>query len=110
MERWKNMITEKTLVLLVVLCTVPSIFSQREARGIDKLSAYAGTWKTETEHFDTKFSKARKDSTTLRNDCWRSGGYYCCHQFVDDKAAALIVYTYNEKSDAYKSYVIPSDG
>jgi hypothetical protein len=98
------------LALLVVACTAPCALGQSLGSGIDKISAYAGTWKTETEHFDTKFSKTARESKTLRNDCWSSGEYFACHQFVDGKAAALIVYTYNQKEDAYKSYVIPADG
>ncbi|MHB8526761.1 MAG: hypothetical protein ACYDD2_11460 [Candidatus Acidiferrales bacterium] len=93
-----------------MLCAAAPAFAQSGDTAIAKISAYAGTWKSETEHFNTKFSKARKESTSLRNDCWRSGAYYACHQFVNGKAAALIVYTYNEKNDAYKSYVIPPDG
>jgi hypothetical protein len=33
---------------------------------IDKLAAYSGTWKTATEHFATDFSKAAKESSSLR--------------------------------------------
>jgi|SRR5579863_252423 len=96
--------------LFVVLCAVGAALPQSTGLGIDKLSPYAGTWKTESEHFNTKFSKASRESNVLRNDCWGSAEYFACHQFVDGKSAALIVYTYNEKDDAYKSYVIPSDG
>ncbi len=100
----------RIFVLLIMLCASAPAFAQSAGAGIAKISAYAGTWKSETEHFDTKFSKARKELTSLRNDCWGSGVYYACHQFVNGKAAALIVYTYSEKEDAYKNYVIPSDG
>jgi hypothetical protein len=80
------------------------------ATGIDKISAYAGTWKTETEHFATPYSKAGKESSTLRNDCWRSAGFYACDQFVNGESKALIVFTYNSKEDSYISYPIPTDG
>jgi len=102
--------TRRLVVLFIMFCAAAPVFAQSGNTAIAKISAYAGTWKSETEHFDTKFSKARKEATTLRNDCWRSGAYYACHQFVNGKAAALIVYTYNEKDDVYKNYVIPSDG
>jgi len=78
--------------------------------GVDVIAGYAGSWKTEIEHLDTKFSKASKETTNLRNDCWRSGEYFACHQFVDGKPVVLLVFTYTAKDDLYHSYVIPTDG
>lgn len=98
------------VLLLSVALFAPHLRAQSNEASLSKLAGYAGTWKTETEHFDTKFSKARKESSTLRNECWRSGAYYACHQFVNGASAALIVYTYDAKADAYKSYVVPVDG
>src|SRR4051794_36449865 len=43
--------------------------------GIDTVMAYAGTWKVNGERFATAHSDAGKEDTTLRNDCWKSGGY-----------------------------------
>ncbi|MDE2197098.1 MAG: hypothetical protein KGJ56_07910 [Gammaproteobacteria bacterium] len=74
--------------------------------GLDKIAAYAGTWKTGTEHFATPFSKAGKESATLRNDCWRSAGYYACDQLVNGDSKALIVFTYDAKDDTYATYPI----
>jgi len=96
--------------LCVMLCPAFPALAQSAHVGIGKISAYAGAWKSETEHFNTKFSKASQESTSLRNDCWRSGAYYSCHQFVNGKPSALSVYTYNEKDNVYKIYVILSDG
>lgn len=98
------------LVLCALLGAAPSAKAQPRSGGLDELAGYAGTWKTQTEHFDTKFSKARKDSAILRNECWRSGAYFACHQFVDGKSAALIVYIYDAADDVYKNTIIPSDG
>jgi len=95
--------------LAMVLCAVSSAVPQ-SVTPINNLAAYAGSWKSHTEHFATKFSKAREESTTIRNDCWNSGEYFACHQFVDSNSAALIVFTYSQKDDAYKSYVIPTEG
>ncbi len=72
-----------------------------QSAGIDAIQAYAGTWKTQMEHFDTAYSKAGKESSTLRNDCWKSGGYYVCDQFVNGESKALIVFTYNDKDKTY---------
>lgn len=74
------------------------------------LSAYAGTWKTETRHLDTPFSKAGSESATLRNDCWRSAGFYACNQFVDGESKALLVFLYDPAVGRYTSYPIPTGG
>lgn len=95
--------------LLLCYASFPAL-PQSADTGINRISAYAGTWKSETEHFDARFSKAHRESITLHNDCWGSDGYFACHQFVDGKPSVLIVYTYNQKDDVYKSYIVPSDG
>ena len=78
--------------------------------GIEKILAYQGTWKIETEHFNTRFSKAAKETSTLRNDCWRSGGYFVCDQFVNGESKDPIVFTYDAKDDTYNSYSVPAAG
>ena len=78
--------------------------------GIEKILAYQGTWKIETEHFNTRFSKAAKESSTLRNDCWRSEGFFVCDQFVNGESKDLIVFTYDAKDDTYGSYSVPAAG
>lgn len=80
------------------------------ANSIDTISAYAGTWKIDTEHFATPYSKVGKESTTVRNDCWKSAGFYACDQFVNGESKALIVFTYSAKDDLFHSYPIPVDG
>ena len=74
--------------------------------GLDKIAVYAGNWKTETGHFGTPYSKAGKESATITNDCWRSGDYYACHQYVDGKSKVLLIFTYNAKVDTYTVYPI----
>jgi len=78
--------------------------------GIEKIAAYQGTWKIETEHFNTRFSKAAKESSTLRNDCWRSAGFFVCDQFVNGESKDLIVFSYDAKDDSYGSYSVPAGG
>jgi hypothetical protein len=79
--------------------------------GIKVLSVYAGTWKVEITHLDTPFGKAGKESHKLRNDCWGSGDFYACNQYVDGESKALLVFTYNAKDKTYVSYpvIIGSD-
>lgn len=80
------------------------------AAGIEAVKAYAGEWKIETEHYDTAQSKASHENRVLRNDCWKSGGYFACNQYVDGDSKVLIVFTYDAKAQVYHSYQIPPDG
>lgn len=79
-------------------------------QGLDKLAAYAGSWKTEVKHLDTAYSKAGTEAYTLHNDCWRSAGFYACDQVVDGDSKALLVFLYDAKTDRYSSYPIPTGG
>jgi hypothetical protein len=77
---------------------------------IDRIQAYAGTWKVQTEHLATPFSKAGHEATTLHNDCWKSAGFYACNQFVNGESKALIVFTFDAKNNRYTTYPIPAGG
>lgn len=98
------------LISFALTAILGCVSTASAATGIDAISAYAGTWKIETEHFATPYSKQGKESATLRNDCWRSADFYACHQFVNGESKALIVFTYDSKKDLYASYGIPADG
>jgi hypothetical protein len=78
--------------------------------GIDAIQAYEGSWDVSIEHFDTEHSKASKETSSLRNDCWKSGGYFACNQYVNGESKALLVFTYDESRNVYTSYPIPRDG
>jgi hypothetical protein len=78
--------------------------------GIDSIRAYEGIWDVNIEHLDTAHSKASREHTSLRNDCWKSAGYYACNQYVNGESKALLVFTYNESKNEYTSYPIPPDG
>ena len=52
----------------------PKVDVQQPTAGIDAIMAYAGTWKVSGEQFATPYSAASKEETTLRNECWKSGG------------------------------------
>jgi len=100
----------KAAGLAVLLAGVGAASLAAESGGIDTIQAYAGTWKTETVHFDTPYSKAGKESSTLRNKCWKNGGFYACNQYVNGESKALIVFTHNDKDKTYTTYPIPVDG
>ena len=89
------------LLLCVLLQPVHS-----HAQGLNALHAYEGTWTVRIERFNTAQSKAGSDSSTLRNECWQSGQYFVCNQFVNGESKALLVFTYDAKTDEYTSYPI----
>jgi hypothetical protein len=91
-------------------CATVSMSAAQAQEGIDAIRAYEGTWNVEIEHFDTAQSKAGHEKTTLRNDCWKSGGYFACNQFVDGESKVLLVFTYNANDKAYTSTQVPPNG
>ncbi len=101
---------KNTTILLATMLLLTCAPSVTCAAGIDTISAYAGSWKSHIVHYKTTYSKPRIEDTSLKNDCWRSGGYFACDQFVDGPSAALIVFTYDGKNDIYHTYTVPTDG
>ena len=97
-------------VLAIGVACARTAIAADPPQGVAAIWAYAGTWKTEMEHFDTAHSKAGHEKTTLRNACWKDGAYVVCNQYVDGDSKALLVFTYNAKDNAYTSYPIPKDG
>lgn len=108
----------KTVMRLMALSLfagfVPNLMDaalpQGSPRGVDAVWAYAGTWSVQIEHFDTAHSKAGHEKTTLRNACWKDGGYLACNQYVDGESKVLLVFTFNAKENTYTSYQIPVAG
>jgi len=97
---------------MMALCALGSAAQapQQPLAGIDAIMVYAGTWKVHGEHFATAYSQAGKEDKTLRNDCWKSGAYISCNQFVDGDSKVLLVFTYNDKEKMYTTYQIPQGG
>ncbi len=81
-----------------------------KAAGIDAIRAYEGTWDITIDHLDTAQSKASHEKAALRNDCWKSGAYFACNQYVNGESKILLVFTYNESKNEYTSYQIPQGG
>ena len=93
---------------LLVVTSSPALAAS--TAGIDAISAYAGTWKSQIESLDTPHSKADHEETSLRNDCWKSGGYFACNQYVNGESKVLIVFTCDSAGHACTSYQVPPDG
>lgn len=79
------------------------------ASALDVFAAYAGTWQSDIQYQDTPYSKQSEAKYQLRNDCWRSAGFYACDQFVDGASKALLVFMYDARK-GYSSYPIPAEG
>lgn len=101
----------RVFLLIVLTAAVSLTYAAPTPVGLDKIAAYAGTWKGETENFATPYSKTSKDTGTLHNDSWRSGDFYVIHQIVNGKPASVLsVYTYDAKADLYHVNSVPTDG
>ena len=97
--------------LFIALFFPPTFAAASAPAGLDKIAAYAGTWKGQTEKFNTSYSKAGRETDTIHNDCWRSGDFYVIHQTVNGKPAPVLsVYTYDAKADLYHVNSVPTDG
>jgi hypothetical protein len=103
---------KQTRVALVAVALTPvvSAVAADKPAGIDALRAYEGSWKTSLQFFDTAHSKASTDKSALRNDCWKSGEYFACNQFVNGESKVLLVFTYDAAKNEYSSYQIPQGG
>lgn len=99
-------------VLLIAAAVSTPADAQEQSKGsvtVDRILAYAGKWKIETESFTTPYSKAGREARTLVNDCWKSGTYVACRQIVDDDPKVLIIFTCTGQG-VCTSYQIPPDG
>src|SRR3569833_366082 len=88
----------------------PTVAVDQPTGGVDKVMAYAGTWKVNGERFATAHSDAGREESTLRNDCWKSGGYVACNQYVNGESKVLLVFTFSDLTRTYTSYPIPLNG
>jgi hypothetical protein len=84
--------------------------AQLAPAGLDKLKVLSGTWKSGGQAYDTEFSKAAKDTSTLHNDCWQSGEFYAFDQIVDGVSRALIIFSFNTKDGTCNNYAIQTGG
>ena len=80
--------------------------SLASAAEVDTFARYAGTWKMQLNYVESAHSKARAESMTVANDCWRSDYFYVCNQIIDGKSRALVVFFYDPVAKRYGSYPI----
>jgi hypothetical protein len=94
---------------LFLLLFTPAVLAAAP-QGLDALAGYAGRWKAEIHRFKTAYSDRGEDLFELRNDCWRSAGFFVCDQFVGGESKALLVFLYDARSGGYASYPIAAAG
>ena len=96
------------LSCLIFLCALPTAAAAQPAQGLDRLTAYAGSWDLDVTHLETPYGKAGNEHHRLTNDCWRSKLFYVCQQSLDGDPKALLIFTYDAAQDRYASYpVVP---
>lgn len=78
--------------------------------GLDALTAYAGSWRSEIHHLPTPYSKAGNARTRLDNRCWRARAFLACEQVVDGKPVTLVVYLQGPGPGQYVTHELPADG
>ncbi|HEX2668709.1 MAG TPA: hypothetical protein VHP13_10080 [Gammaproteobacteria bacterium] len=100
----------KSLLFAAVLAasSLPALAADATSP-LDRLNVFAGTWKTESEKFDTPYSSAGTVSSTLVNQCWKAGNFFICNQSVNGQSAVLLVFTY-KGGDSFNISNIPAAG
>src|SRR5579862_5685371 len=95
-----------TSLAVTALHKPKQVSAQSMPAALQKLTVLNGNWKINGKTYDTDFSKAGADATSLHNDCWQSGMFYACDQIVDGDSKALIVFTPGAKDGTYVNYGI----
>ena len=100
----------RRLMIAPALFALTAMAAPAAPSGVDALAGYSGSWKIQIDNLDTAHSKAGHEDTSLRNDCWKSGGYFACNQYVNGESKVLIVFTCDSAGHACTSYQVPPDG
>ena len=99
----------KSLLVVLALSALSLALATDVTHGLDRLDLFAGTWKTESQNYDTPYSKAGKVSSTLVNQCWKTGAFFICNQSVNGISRVLLTFTYLG-GDSYGVTYVPADG
>lgn len=99
----------KSLFAAMALMATSAVLGADAPQGLDRLIPFAGTWKTDSQNYDTPYSKADKVSSTLVNQCWKAGAYFVCNQSVNGTSRVLLAFTFLG-GDSYGVTYVPADG
>ncbi len=75
---------------------------------LDRLNVFAGTWKSEVQNFKTAYSEESSGTTTLVNQCWKTGAFFVCNQTVDGVSRAMLVFSF-KGGDTYNEVEVSAD-
>lgn len=98
-------------LLLAAALAVSALATAADApapTALDRLNVFAGTWKSDIQNFKTPYSEESTGSSTLVNQCWKTGAFFICNQTVDGVSRALLVFTF-KGGDTYNEAEISAD-
>ena len=107
--------TRAAVILLWPLVLVAGASTQKpEAKDpLQTVAVYNGKWHSEDEAFDTRFSKAAKESVDLVNTCSTQGDFYICHQQLSKASgttSSVMIFLWNSKAQVFDTYVMDARG
>ena len=79
-----------------------------EPSPLDRLNVFAGTWKSDVQNFKTPYSEEGGGSSTLVNQCWKTGDFFVCNQSVNGTSRAMLVFSY-KGGDTYNEVEVSAD-
>ncbi|HEY1992053.1 MAG TPA: hypothetical protein VGH71_06285 [Gammaproteobacteria bacterium] len=100
----------KTLLLAVALAA-SALAAAADAPApspLDRLDVFAGTWKSDVQNFKTPYSEASDGSSTLVNQCWKTGAFFVCNQSVNGVSRAMLVFSFRG-GDTYNEVEVGAD-
>lgn len=106
------------LILPFLFATVPAIAGQGSSAAptpdpLKLVAFYNGHWHSEDESFNTRFSKASKETVEIDNTCTTTGEFYVCHQQVSKPSgpvSAMMIFLWNAKEHLFDTYGVDSSG
>ena len=107
--------TRAAVILLWLLVLVAGASTQKpEAKDpLQTVVVYNGKWHSEDEAFDTRYSKAAKESVDLVNTCSTQGDFYICHQQLSKASgttSSVMIFLWNSKAQGFDTYVMDARG
>jgi hypothetical protein len=75
---------------------------------LDRLNVFAGTWKSDTQNFETPYSHESAGSYTLVNQCWKAGAFFVCNQSVDGVSRSMLVFSF-KGGDTYSEVAVTAE-
>ncbi len=90
---------------------LPAMADAPPAAGLDRLAqVLPGTWKTEGQTFDTKFTKAGPQRYTTVRDCWRVDDAYKCVFVVNGQLQLYDIFSWHAVDGVYLMTQITPQG